>query len=395
MVITTSLMMVVVRKKEGVAISEQTNSKECVRNYFLTIGSQSQCRLRGAAAVAQQCLGTNLRKSTATFDFHMAFSISSLLLFAIFLSIFLLITVPLTGALVRLRANYNPKGLQLDPEDGVQPHTGPVITSFFFMLSRVRRLEGWAGLLKGTMPTLLSNAVLSLFSAIFLDASLSSPRNHGIYNSPATKIWGTLLYSIFLMLVSLPAIIITYRSIITPYQLPYFRPLYSLRVLLTPTERRKPWILYRTPGLLAAELLHITYVVIGLRILRHLLLPSLSSVDDSVPRDFSPRSLTIYFAISLFSTGVLCPLEVISTRLAVQRNHESAEFNSVAQEEAGDTEDLPEYSPDEDVIGLRNDMDPYLGLKDCAKRIIDEEGWRALYRGWWLTMLFGVFGAFA
>ncbi|KAI9455327.1 mitochondrial carrier [Lactarius psammicola] len=345
----------------------------------------------------------------------MAFSITSLLLFAIFLSIFLLITVPLTGALVRLRANYNPKGLQLDPEDGVQPHTGPVITSFFLMLSRVRRLEGWAGLMKGMstltvraiyrlgsdfsstrpVPTLLSNAVLSLFSAIFLDASLSSPRNHGIYNSPAPKIWGTLLYSIFLMLVSLPAIIITYRSIITPYQLPYFRPLHSLRVLLTPTERRKPWILYLTPGLLVAELLHITYVVIGLRVLRHLLLPSLSHVDDSVPPDLSPRSLTIYLAISLFSTAILCPLEVISTRLAVQRNHESAEFNSVAQEEVGDTEDLPEYSPDEDVIGLRNDTDPYLGLRDCAKRIVDEEGWRALYRGWWLTMLFGVFGAFA
>ncbi|KAH8988024.1 mitochondrial carrier [Lactarius akahatsu] len=325
----------------------------------------------------------------------MAFSITSLLLFVVFLSIFLLITVPLTGALVRLRANYNPKGLQLDPEDGVQPHTGPVITSFFLMLSRVRRLEGWAGLMKGTVPTLLSNAVLSLFSAIFLDASLSSPRNHGIYNSPATKIWGTLLYSIFLMLVSLPAMIITYRSIITPYQLPYFRPLHSLRVLLTPTECRKPWVLYLTPGLLAAELLHITYAVVGLRILRHLLLPSLSHVDDSVPQDFSLRSLTIYVTISLFSTAILCPLEVISTRLAVQRNHESAEFNSVAQEEVGDTEDLPEYSPDEDVIGLRNDTDPYLGLRDCAKRIIDEEGWRALYRGWWLTMLFGVFGAFA
>jgi hypothetical protein len=44
---------------------------------------------------------------------------------------------------------------------------------------------------------------------------------------------------------------------------------------------------------------------------------------------------------------------------------------------------------------LRNDKDPYLGLVDCAKRIIDEEGLGALYRGWWLTMLFGVFGAFA
>jgi hypothetical protein len=44
---------------------------------------------------------------------------------------------------------------------------------------------------------------------------------------------------------------------------------------------------------------------------------------------------------------------------------------------------------------MRNDKDPYLGLVDCAKRIIDEEGLGALYRGWWLTMLFGVFGAFA
>jgi hypothetical protein len=71
----------------------------------------------------------------------MAFEIASLLLFSLFLTTFILITVPLTGALVRLRANYNPKGLQLDPEDGVQPHTGPVITSFFVMLSRVRQLE--------------------------------------------------------------------------------------------------------------------------------------------------------------------------------------------------------------------------------------------------------------
>ncbi|KAH9057892.1 mitochondrial carrier [Lactarius vividus] len=328
----------------------------------------------------------------------MAFSIASLLLLAILLILsiflFLLITVPLTGALIRLRANYNPKGLQLDPEDGVQPHTRPVMTSFLLMLSRVRRLEGWAGLMKGTVPIFLSNVVLSLFFAIFFDASLLSPRNHGIYNSPATKIRGALLYGIFSMLVSPPAMIITCRSIITPYQLPYFRPLYSLRVLLTPMERRKPWVLYFTPGLFAAGLLHITYAVVGLQILPPLLLPSLSRADGPLPLDFSPRSLTIYLAISLFSTAILCPLEVILTRLAIQRNYESAKFDSVAQGKVGDTEDLPEYSPDEDVIGLRDDTAPYSGLRDCAKRIIDEEGWRALYRGWWLT-LFGVFGAFA
>jgi hypothetical protein len=141
------------------------------------------------------------------------------------------------------------------------------------------------------------------------------------------------------------------RSITTPYRLPFIGPLHSLRVLLTPTELRKPWILYLTPGLLATELLHISYVVIALRALRHMLLPSLSQSDDSQLQDLSPRSLIVYLAISLFSTAILCPLEVISTRLAVQRNHESAEFNSVVQEEVGDVEDLPEYSPAEDVIG--------------------------------------------
>lgn len=61
----------------------------------------------------------------------------------------LLIAVPLTGVLVRFRANYTPKGLQLDGEGGVQPHTGPVVNSYFAMFARVRRLEGWLGLYKG------------------------------------------------------------------------------------------------------------------------------------------------------------------------------------------------------------------------------------------------------
>lgn len=73
------------------------------------------------------------------FDF--AFGVAAVFFFLLFLAIFLFITVPLNGTLVRLRANYNPKGLQLDEEDGVQPHTGPVITSFFVMMARVKRLE--------------------------------------------------------------------------------------------------------------------------------------------------------------------------------------------------------------------------------------------------------------
>lgn len=61
----------------------------------------------------------------------------------------LLLAVPLAGVLVRFRANYTPKGLQLDGEGGLQPHTGPVINSYFAMFARVKRLEGWLGLYKG------------------------------------------------------------------------------------------------------------------------------------------------------------------------------------------------------------------------------------------------------
>lgn len=57
------------------------------------------------------------------------------------LAISLAIIVPLTGVLVRFRANYNPKGLQLDAEGGAQPHTGPVVQTYFGMMQRVYRIE--------------------------------------------------------------------------------------------------------------------------------------------------------------------------------------------------------------------------------------------------------------
>lgn len=42
---------------------------------------------------------------------------------------------------------------------------------------------------------------------------------------------------------------------------------------------------------------------------------------------------------------------------------------------------------------LRTEREPYIGLVDCAKRIMDEEGWGALYRAWWLTMFGCLAGA--
>jgi len=303
---------------------------------------------------------------------------SLLLLFSLALT--LAIVVPLTGVLIRYRANYNPKGLQLDAEGGAQPYTGPIIQSYFTMLGRVYRIEGVQGLYRGLMPTTLSVMAMTIFILLFLDPV--RPR-HTAYRAPDVGVWGTLGYSIFTMLLSLPTVIITYRAITTPYKLSYYNALQAFRVLLTPAERRRPWILYLTPGLLAAQVLHISIVVLGLGPLRRYFVLSLKE-----PATYP--SAAIYAVIVALSSIILTPLEVIVTRLAIQRNHASAEYSSISQELEGNGENVPEYGGDEDVMGLRSESDPYLGLVDCAKRMVDEEGWSSLYRAWWLTILGGV-----
>ncbi|KAL0577317.1 hypothetical protein V5O48_004673 [Marasmius crinis-equi] len=310
---------------------------------------------------------------------------------AVFLSIAIsmAIIVPFEGTLVRFRANYNPKGLQLDAEGGAQPHTGPVIQSYFGMMRRVYNIEGWSGLYKGFMPTFLSTAFVTGLIIVFMD----TPRpSHGKYRAPEASVLGTLFYTIVMMLLSLPTTIITFRAITTPIKLPWFNPAKALRVLLTPTERRQPWILYLTPGLLATQFAQIAIVVLGLGPLRRLLLPSRGSVFFT---EVSYSKLGIYLIILSLTTIFITPLEVIATRLAIQRNHSSSEYNSVSQEIVGDSEEQTEFAgTDEDVIGLRNEEDPYIGLVDCAKRILEEEGWKALYRAWWITVL-GTFGTVA
>jgi hypothetical protein len=89
------------------------------------------------------------------------------------------LTMPFHGALIRLRANYNPKAIGLEgaenrwvgriltPRPILHPilhlhfglgrfadlavghRVGPTLTSLFGTLRRVKRLEGWYGLYKG------------------------------------------------------------------------------------------------------------------------------------------------------------------------------------------------------------------------------------------------------
>jgi hypothetical protein len=101
---------------------------------------------------------------------------------------------------------------------------------------------------------------------------------------------------------------------------------------------------------MAAQIAHISYVVLALGTLRRVLLPAQLRIPIS--EDVSPLRLTFYFLSLCISTAILTPLEVIATRLAVQRNHAPAVDSNAQEEEAdGDDSNLEYAGAHEDVIG--------------------------------------------
>ncbi|KDQ21175.1 hypothetical protein BOTBODRAFT_25598 [Botryobasidium botryosum FD-172 SS1] len=325
--------------------------------------------------------------------------------FVIFVAVTFGVTVPVQGIIVRFRANYTPKGVGLhlgdpeDPEDvqpvlSQDPRVGPVVNSLWAMYQRVQRLEGIPGLYKGIMPTIVFTSLFMVLAAVSMDASFTSHR--GKYYIPSGGFLGSVIYATGAGILAIPTTIITNRAITTPHKLDFFALKKSIRVLFTPYERKKPWALWLTPGLMAATVVHILWIAIVSRIFRALLIPALAdgidNIDPNQPLDVSLVGLVFFVIFSSASTVVLCPLEVISTRLSLQRNHFADLAGAPAQ--AGEEEEV-EYAATEDVIGLRSEEDPYVGLVDCAKRIIDEEGIMTLYRAWWLTMFTTVFASFA
>jgi len=163
------------------------------------------------------------------------------------------ILVPIAGIFVRWRAHFNPKSIELkDPNN--EPHTRKV-TNVFQMASKVYRVEGFEGLYKGLMPTIIS-VVIILPVAFVLELA----NTHIMRFDFAIPLARTVL----LALVCLPLSVLYIRSVTTPYRLPWFSPIRSLRVLLSPKEFRHPWVVYAIPGLVLVsitELLIYEYVL--------------------------------------------------------------------------------------------------------------------------------------
>ncbi|KAJ7061814.1 mitochondrial carrier domain-containing protein [Mycena amicta] len=311
----------------------------------------------------------------------------------IFTTVWLAIGMPFLGVLVRYRANYTPKRLQL-PEDDRTPPSDDLVKSYFGILRRVYRVEGFAGLYKGIVPAILTALLAPLVQIpiTIIAASFDAPIGP---EAPLTLI---ILYSFvfdsLLPLVSalflLPMQVLTYRAITTQHHLPFLTlsPKPALLALLSPAERRKPFLIYLAPGLALSNVLLALSAVIGLPVQMavSLLLEQHEEEDPAERLRKHQAWLVIGGIVAIVFLGLLVtPLRLVRVRLALQRSESTS-----SAEESKEIADAP-LILSEPVISLRNAPEhghtPYTALVSCICQIVEEEGWDVVFRGCWIVAL--------
>ncbi|KAH7883415.1 hypothetical protein F5I97DRAFT_1905030 [Phlebopus sp. FC_14] len=279
----------------------------------------------------------------------------------------------LEGIIVRLEAQYGPKIVQLDPETNERaPRRENDMSSWLVMHERVGRIEGWRGILKGLWPA---------FIAMVLDHAV---RSLVVWLYGGRKTWAPfILKNILGKLAAAPFRIITYQAITTPEVLSVFDLKRAIDVFLSPDERRRPWLIYFTPGILPLVLFQAVYTFPLPYIGRYMLTFSETPFFYTV----SPRAL-IRFGYSLMYTAIHTPVHVMFVRLAIQRNRIHTPPPASEEKDAVQHEKLAEPSNAKVQVleYLRTQQRPYAGLWDCAKSIVAEEGFWTFYRTWWWSL---------
>ena len=62
------------------------------------------------------------------------------------------------------------------------------------------------------VPHLIATVIMTAFSFLFYNSS--GPRHHGMANPPRAGPLGVLMYGIFWMIITLPAMIVSYRCVL-------------------------------------------------------------------------------------------------------------------------------------------------------------------------------------
>ncbi|KAK7025536.1 hypothetical protein VNI00_015889, partial [Paramarasmius palmivorus] len=230
------------------------------------------------------------------------------------------------------------------------------VTGYFSVLQRVYQIEGWSGLYKGFSPSfLLFVFVLSVLST-YLGFDFSTPRLP--WRSDDLGILGGIMYAFLSMLVGIPMEVVKNRAIVTPYKLPYFNPLTCLRILLSPTERAKPWKLYLLPGLFTTYVAQLLITVAIIPMVRILLLPFNGGFNP-----LSAVAATGYLFFALACSAIKAPLQVAWIRLSIQRCHTD---DNLSEAEEAETYGVEPYSSETEVITLKDEQYPYYGLQHCV-----------------------------
>ena len=381
----------------------------------------------------------------------------------------LVLILPLSGALVRLRANYLPKAVSLENvlHDGQEAEAGdyvrggfswneqraaakigPVVNGVYGMLRRIVRLEGWRGLWKGITLQYIFAATMALVQVIIFGSMfIASSLDHMPIGAENPSPLAMVIYTLILAFCGIPIMVLTNRSVVHPRLLNWRSFRACLEEIMSPEELRQPWRLFVLPGVAESVVLRLLWNGVLGTAVRFLTFPSLVTGMD--PRPIAPGegeysgpssdtsgvsviALIAYCFWLALSLVVLAPLDCITVRLSVQRpsgqqplheayaaapyNHQaSVALPRISHDAPGDEADANEATPiaepghrlltdmpEEPVIALRacNDsgqqsqfgfgaapMERYHGVVDCARKMIDEEGFESIRRGFMFTLI--------
>ncbi|KAF9072360.1 mitochondrial carrier domain-containing protein [Rhodocollybia butyracea] len=290
------------------------------------------------------------------------------------------IATPFGGVLVRYRVLYTPNpGIQI--QEDVQNREG-LHVGYFTIMKRVIRIEGWAGLFKGFIPTLGFVLFVFVLMSTLPRQKYPDPNLALIFppKSIAVIFFGVLA-GLPLEILKIRLELIFYRAIVTSHKLSILGFRNSLKVLLTPYERRRPWTLYTAPGLVLAFILLLVIRTAFLVATLWFLVPILLRPEERQNPLFT--GTIIGYSLSFLALAIIiAPLEVIVIRLSVQRN-----FGDETSSTSSEVEPLLESSHPREDVSEHDTMAPYTGLVDTVRKIGDEEGWKTLFRGWKISLM--------